>query len=201
VHAGRSSRFEEGPRCPDTPGQWFHGFIVAEHFPAVPCRELRRDVCTSHGGCSLFGEENRGGGYQCEPAVNACERQQTPDLCTNINGCTWDSGGCYCPEAEVCACAGGPAPGCRSLCSSAGCPSDNGASERYCYRPTTAPPECDPIRSPSYCDWRPADPDDCAGAMGPMLCACTVDGFSMFANDCERRSAAAGTYIVGPCMP
>lgn len=195
LNAGSSSRYRTGPTCPDTPGAWYKGFVVAARFPALRCRELNPDTCISVGGCALFGDELMGSGYRCEPAITPCEALPSREQCQLANACSWTSGGCYCPEREVCACAGGPPPRCRSLCGAAGCPSTTD-SQRYCMVPTMAPPACAPPVGEATCDWRPPN---CGGATGPTQCACVMGTPMTFANDCERRLAGGGPGVFGAC--
>lgn len=183
---GASRRFLQPPTCTDTPNQWVEGWIWAGD--DVHCASMGRDACIADPACVLWGSETQDPRYVCAPARSDCERVTNEDECTARSTCTFDRGDCYCPEGVRCACAGGPAPKCRSGCGTmqtGACPSD-----QYCEILTYEGPQC--ALPPNGGGWCTRSPTSCEGTLEQEVCACTGAGSSRYANDCLRRRSGAG---------
>ena len=193
AYNGHSVRYTEGPLCPDTPAQWYSGWIAISP-SLMTCASMRRDDCIIAPSCVLWGSENDDPGYVCLEAAGACEVHTDPETCVRTTGCLWDPGDCYCPEGADCLCGGGPAPKCRNRCGSPGpCPAG-----RYCDFVRQSAPECTMEPNPEgRCDWRPTS---CAGVAEIPVCGCSGASAQTFQSDCAARQAEASARISGACQ-
>lgn len=190
---GRSSRYYREPTCTDTPRSWYEGWIWLGD---APCGQLQRDDCIADPRCVLWGSEIRDPEYACVEASGACESILVPSACRNQN-CRWDPGDCYCPEGIDCACGGGPAPKCRSVCggqAGVSCPDD-----RYCEWSSLDAPAC--VLPPDAEGWCERPPPYCRGTPPSEVCACGPDGPTRYGNDCSRRMDQAGPADPAACPP
>jgi len=194
-----STQYQQAPQCTDTPMDWYGGWLVKQPAPPLDCASMQRDDCIEQPGCVLWGSEDSDPGYTCRDAVHACEFN-TPDNCTDMPGCTWDPGSCYCPEGGVCSCGGGPAPKCRGTCGGWGggpCPSTH-----YCELDLFEPPICiPPADIGGVCEWIP---DTCEGTPNIPVCTCAAANpdAQRMDNDCVRRQQRAqGTAPLNQCAP
>lgn len=194
-----SAQYNQAPQCRNTPAAWYGGWIVKQPAPPVDCASMQRDNCIEQPGCVLWGSDDLDPGYTCRDAVHACEFN-TPDNCTDMPGCTWDPGSCYCPEGGVCACGGGPAPKCRGACGGWGggpCP-----DSYFCELDLFAPPICiPPADVGGVCEWVP---DTCEGTPNIPVCTCVSANPDpqRMDNDCVRRQQRAqGSAPLNQCAP